>query len=50
MDAIEQTKLVISELQKIPMISENVQQIKELVRYLRFPIVGSVASKGFTIV
>lgn len=32
------------------MISENVQQIKELVRYLRFPIVGSVASKGFTIV
>lgn len=50
MDAIEQTKLVISELKKIPMISENVQQIKELVRYLRFPIVGSVASKGFTIV
>lgn len=35
---------------KISLISENVQQIKELVRYLRFPIVGSVASKGFTIV
>lgn len=50
MDAIEQTKLVISELQKLPMVSENIQQIINLVRYLRFPIVESVAENGFTIV
>ena len=50
MDAIEQTKLVISELQKLPMVCENIQQIIDLVRYLRFPIVESVAENGFTIV